>query len=191
MGDVNWFLDVNFAGVPFEAGVSRPPTGGYKVQILGTEKVPGKNDPTSFTLEFNLKILEAGVFLGSDPGKIRIGMDMSKVGNSARMKTALASIGASPAALEANGRLTPQHFNGKIAYIWIDQPPEGEKNESGLRPFADLKFIRADRYEAAKQVAVTAVSAQVPTTVPSFAAIAPQPVNGLGGTAGVGGVIPF
>lgn len=206
---------------PFDPTRSRIPTGFYSVLINDTDDHVAKDAPQgspATTIKFTCTITEEGDVKGrsielymSKNMKKQDGTDNETVQRN--WKNLLMAIGAQNAQLGQQLPIGPSTFNGRTAYVFIETPPEGEKDASGNNKGDRKSFVTQDMYQKGKQLAAAnkaaataspaVASAPVPqvgapvgfaASAPALASVIPQPLqNGvaqLGQALGAGGGVP-
>ena len=162
MGNTNWSAAINVAGVK-ERGVAgqynEPATGAYKVKITGTEEYE-KNGSVSVQVQ---TVIVGGEYDGSET-RIYLGLDLSKPGNQRSWRSALLSIGFSPADLDA-GTITvgAETLNGAEAFIYYTAKDKDDASSQSQR-----NFITPSQYEqltASSAPTAPAVNAPAARTV--------------------------
>lgn len=172
----SWQKTVNVAGVTPSEGFIKVDTGPYKAIIVDTA-LHTKDDKES--IKFSLSIAE-GKFKGVAQ-YIYVGLDASKDGNRRRLRAALESVGAKPEALEKGDiGIKASTFEGKACYIFVQQPPAGEKQPDGRDPLPEIYFLTAKTYQ--ERLAGAAAAVTTPTT--AQAGHADAGVSGLAGALG-------
>lgn len=145
-----WTLPpMNMAGVSIFEEFDTITSGYYAATIVDSEDWTPKSSAVASSIHFRFKITEPG----SENGKVAstwLGKNTEKEGIVRQWKGLLVSCGASPAALEANVQVQPQHFTGRTCYLHIITPPiaEGQKHKAediSVRP------ISKDVYEEHKK----------------------------------------
>jgi len=171
--------NVNFAGVtPLNPARIDVATGAYTVKILDCEEATGRvgedGSGGKLSIRYQCMITEDGASKGL-PLLIVIGTDWSKEGNKKHLFNCLVGTGVPPEALNGPKTIGNAHFVGKSAYVWVQAPPEGERDDQGRKPFGNKNFITREQYQQLK--AMTAAQGGAGSTAGAAAQAAPQ--NGM------------
>lgn len=184
-----WSLSVNVAGVkPFEPGAfQRLPTGAYRVSVKDTE-LEQKDVSKHPALRFDVVVEEEGDFKGVQT-RVYVGTDWTKEGNRKHLRSLLLGVGANPQALDSGViNIDQSMVIGKMAYIYVEEAPEGEKRADGKKAYDNRNFIAPAYYEKwrTENAIPQGPQANQPAQ-PAGAAPTPGGLAGLAGALNTGG----
>lgn len=175
MANGNWTLKANFAGVAERnvgGGYREPETGAYKVTITGTEQNE-KEGRSSVKFQ---TVIKGGDFDGVET-RLFLGTDLSKQGNLRSWKTAMLSVGYTPAQIEAGEvEFDSSTFEGKTAYIYYKA-----KDPNDATSQSDRQFITPEQHQrlvGQSSGSIAPVAAGKLNGGPQMTASAPAPKSG-------------
>lgn len=164
-------LKANFAGVA-ERNVGgtykEPETGAYKVKI--TEVEANEKEGKS-SVKFQTVIAD-GEFAGSET-RLYLGTDLSKAGNLRSWKTALLSVGHTPAQVEAGEiEFDAEAMKGQTAFIYYKA-----KDPNDATSQSDRQFITPEQFAriSGQNSGAISGSTKPAASVPQMAVSAPKP----------------
>lgn len=117
--------------------------GAHKVRVADAFLHQAEKENEKSTFRFLLIDEEEGSPTLGAQTQISIGTDMEKGNrfNARLLKTSLISVGAKAELIKGVLTLSPTHWKGRTAYVYVKPAAEGETDDQGRPALPDTKFM--------------------------------------------------
>ncbi len=155
---------------PMDFSFQELSAGPHKVRIEGIEDSNEKKGSYRFTVSDQ----EEGSETAGLSGLVIIGKDFSKKGNRGHLACLLVGMGLPPDKIKGKVEFKASQLVGKMTYIIVVPPAEGELDDAGRTPFASKNFVTQEMYDAAKKAGTAMKSRKATTTMTGGAPTIPN-----------------